>query len=235
MRTSKRGLDLIKEFEGLRLTSYLCPAKVWTIGYGHTSAAGEPLVKRGMRITKARAEEILRADLATYEAGVLAAVSVPITQGQFDALVSFAYNCGVGALRKSTLLKRVNAKQFDRVPAEFMKWTRAGGKELPGLVRRRRAECALWRGVSDGPPATLDRAAPDEPQPTKKITQSREANAAIAAGGASAVAAIAEVAPHATSLGDALGRPALIALVVVILACAAIWWWRRERLMEEGA
>lgn len=236
MKTSQKGLDLIKEYEGLRLNAYLCPAKVWTIGYGHTSAAGAPAVRRGMKITKARAEEILRADLAKYEAGVLAAVSVPITQGQFDALVSFAYNCGVGALRKSTLLKRVNAKQFDRVPAEFMKWTRGGGKELPGLVRRRRAECALWRGVGDAPPPKPDaRVAPDEPKPTKKITQSREANAAIAAGGAGAVAAATEILPHTSTLSDALGRPALIALIVVVLACAAIWWWRRERLLEEGA
>lgn len=237
MKTSVAGLALIKQFEGLRLTAYLCPANVWTIGYGHTSAGGAPAVRQGMKITKARADEILRADLAKYEQGVTDAVSVQLTQSQFDALVSFAFNCGLGALRKSTLLKRVNAKQFDRVPAELMKWTRAGGRELPGLVRRRRAEAALWRNISDeaGVDPEEARVEPDTPKPSKKITESREANAAVLAGGASAAAAAAEVAPHAGTLSDALGRPAFIALIVVILACAAIWWWRRERLQEEGA
>ena len=128
MRMSADGLALVKEFEGLRLKAYKCPAAVWTIGYGHTSAAGSPEVNPGMEITKDEAEEILKRDMVQYEAGVEKLVKVELTQGQFDALVDFAYNAGVGALAKSTLLKRVNEERFDDVPAEFMKWTKGGGK-----------------------------------------------------------------------------------------------------------
>ena len=139
MRMSDAGIALIKEFEGCRLTAYKCPAGVWTIGYGHTSAAGSPEVTPGMTITQQEAEDILRRDLVKYENGVIKLVNVDLTQGQFDALVDFAYNAGVGALGKSTLLKKVNAEDFDAVPTELMKWTKAGGRELAGLVRRRRA------------------------------------------------------------------------------------------------
>jgi lysozyme len=116
-----------------------------------------------------------------------------------------------------------------------MKWTRAGGKELPGLVRRRRAECALWRGVTDSKPKDAVRVVPDQPQPPRTISQSKEANAALTAGGAGAIAAATEILPHTSTVSDALGRPALIALIVVVIACAAIWYWRRQRLLEEGA
>jgi lysozyme len=237
MQTSQKGVDLIKEFEGLRLKAYLCPARVWTIGYGHTTAAGPPIVQPGMTITKAQAEEILRSDLGKYEAGVLNLVKVSLTQSQFDALVSFAYNCGVGALARSTLLKRVNAGRFDAVPAELMKWTKAGGRELAGLVRRRRAEAALWRAVDERAPVDPDEsgASPEIPKPSKSMAKSREGNAALAAGGAAAVTAIGEAASHVGTLSDALGRPAVLVLIVVALACAAIWYWRRQRLQEEGA
>ena len=118
MRMSADGLALVKEFEGLRLKAYKCPAGVWTIGYGHTSAAGSPAVNPGMEITKEEAEEILKHDMVQYEAGVERLVKVELTQGQFDALVDFAYNAGVGALAKSTLLKKVNAEKFDEVSEE---------------------------------------------------------------------------------------------------------------------
>jgi len=98
MRMSAEGLGLVKEFEGLRLKAYKCPAAVWTIGYGHTSAAGAPTVNPGMEITKEEAEAILKRDMVQYEAGVEKLVKVELTQGQFDALVDFAYNAGVGAL-----------------------------------------------------------------------------------------------------------------------------------------
>lgn len=237
MQTSQKGVDLIKEFEGLRLKAYLCPARVWTVGFGHTTSAGPPVVQPGMTITKDQAEEILRSDLTKYEAGVLKLVKVPMTQGQFDALVSFAYNCGVGALAKSTLLKRVNAGRFGAVPAELMKWTKAGGRELAGLVRRRRAEAALWRAVDEAAPVYVDeaRASPELPTPSKTMAGSREGNAALAAGGAAAVTAIGEAASHVGTLSDALGRPAVLVLIGVAFLCAAIWCWRRQRLQEEGA
>jgi lysozyme len=140
-RIGKAGLDLIKEFEGLKLRAYLCPAKVWTIGYGSTG----PHVTAGKVITEAEAEALLREDLARFERAVTGFVTAGLTQNQYDALVSFAFNVGISALERSTLLKRVNAKRFDDVPAEFAKWNRAAGRPLAGLTRRRAAEAALFK------------------------------------------------------------------------------------------
>ena len=239
MRMSAAGLATVKEFEGLRLKAYKCPASVWTIGYGHTSAAGNPIVTPELVITKDEAEEVLARDMEQYEEGVRKYVKVDLTQGQFDALVDFAYNAGVGALQKSTLLKKVNAQKFDEVPAEFMKWTRGGGKELPGLVRRRRAEVKLWRGLDTEKPVPVDeaRAEPDQPKASKSIMQSKEANGAVIAGGAGAIAVVQEVMPIIKEGGDmlsAMSGTALVCLVIVV-AAAAVWYFRKQRLDEEGA
>lgn len=239
MRMSAAGLATVKEFEGLRLKAYKCPAAVWTIGYGHTSAAGNPIVTPEFVITKDEAEEILERDMVQYEDGVKKLVKVEITQGQFDALVDFAYNAGVGALQKSTLLKKVNAEKFDEVPAEFMKWTKGGGKELPGLVRRRRAEVKLWRGLDTEKPVSVDeaRAEPDLPVPKKSIMQSKEANGAVIAGGAGAIAVVQEVMPIVKEGGNMLSAMSGTALVclVIMVAAGAIWYFRKQRLDEEGA
>ena len=239
MRMSAAGLATVKEFEGLRLKAYKCPAAVWTIGYGHTSAAGAPIVNPDLVITKDEAEEVLARDMEQYEEGVRKYVKVDLTQGQFDALVDFAYNAGVGALAKSTLLKKVNAEKFDEVPAEFMKWTKGGGKELPGLVRRRRAEVKLWRGLDTEKPVPVDeaRAEPDQPKASKSIVQSREANAAVAAGGLGTIAVVQEVMPMVRESGDLLGSlsPTVLILFVIIAAAGAVWYFRKQRLDEEGA
>lgn len=239
MRMSAEGLALVKEFEGLRLKSYRCPAGIWTIGYGHTSSAGAPTVDSGLEITKEEAEAILRRDMVQYEDGVKKLVKVELSQGQFDALVDFAYNAGVGALAKSTLLKKVNAEKFDEVPAEFMKWTRGGGKELPGLVRRRRAEVKLWRNLDTEKPISVEesRAEPDLPAPKKSIVQSKEANGAVIAGGAGAIAVVQEVMPIVREGGDLLSAMNTTAVVclVIVLAAASIWYFRKQRLDEEGA
>jgi len=241
MKTSEAGLRLIKEFEGFRSKAYVCPAGVLTIGYGHTSAAGEPAVVRGMEITNGVAHEILRSDLERFERGVTRLVKVDLEQNQFDVLVSFAFNCGLGNLKKSTLLKRVNAKRFEDVPAELMKWTKGGGKVLPGLVRRRRAEAEMWQRLG-AESESETRSTPDTPTPSKKITQSKEAGAAAVAGGAGAIAAAQEVIPAVqqaggiiSGLSEALGRPAVIAFIVVAIAAAGIWYWRKQRLNEEAA
>lgn len=236
MRTSQAGQNLIKEFEGLRLNAYRCPAGVLTIGYGHTSAAGPPTVTSTMKISQAEAEQMLANDLLRYEVAVEKAVIVPLTQNQFDALVSFAYNCGIGALQKSTLLKRLNRGEYDAVPAELMKWNKAGGKELAGLTRRRRAEAKMWRGIDSRAPVPVEeaRTAPDSPKPKKKITQSREANAAAGIAGTATVTAVIEAAPHVQTLTDALGRPVVIVLLVIAAAALAIWWFRKQRLEETG-
>ena len=144
MKTSPAGLALIKEFEGCRLTAYKCPAGVLTIGYGHTSAAGSPPVTSGQRITQAEADAILIRDLAKYEAPVLRLVKVPMTQGQFDALVSLCYNIGAGNLAKSSVVRLLNAGDVRGATGAFAAWNKGGGKVLPGLVRRRKAEAALF-------------------------------------------------------------------------------------------
>lgn len=156
MKTSDRGVALIKAHEGLRLTAYTDPVGVWTIGYGHTTAAGPPKVERGMKITDAGADAILRQDLAKFEGYVSSAVKVPLNQNEFDALVSFTFNLGPGNLRSSTLLKKLNAGDRAGAADEFLKWTKAGGKTLPGLVKRREAERALFRA----PDASVPRPAP---------------------------------------------------------------------------
>ena len=144
MKTGPKGIALIKEFEGLELTAYLCPAKVWTVAHGHTSAAGAPKVFPGMKVTAAEAEEILKRDLGKYEAAVNSMVNVPLTQEQFDCLVSWCYNVGPGNFAGSTLLRKLSSGDYASVPAELNKWTRAGKAILSGLVRRRKAEGALW-------------------------------------------------------------------------------------------
>lgn len=143
-KTATKGIELIKEFEGCRLTAYKCPAGVWTIGYGHTGTVDGKLIGNGMTITAAKATELLKKDLAEFEAAVNGCVTVPITQNMFDALVSFSFNVGAGALRRSTLLRKLNAKDYDGAAAEFPLWNKAGGKVLNGLVRRRERERQLF-------------------------------------------------------------------------------------------
>ncbi|MEG2347239.1 MAG: lysozyme [Cetobacterium sp.] len=139
MRISQRGIDLIKSFEGLYLEAYKCPAGVWTIGWGTTKG-----VTPGMKITKEKAEELLRGDLVKFEAAVERNVKVPINQNMFDSLVSFTYNLGEGNLKSSTLLKKLNAKDYYGTSQEFQRWNKAGGKVLNGLIRRREAERDLF-------------------------------------------------------------------------------------------
>ena len=139
MNISEAGIQLIKKFEGCSLKAYKCPAGIWTIGYGHTSG-----VKEGQTITKKEAEAYLKQDLITFETFVSNLVTVAINQNQFDALVSFCYNLGPGNLRSSTLLKRINAGDFNGAAEQFDRWVYAGGKKLSGLVKRRAAEKALF-------------------------------------------------------------------------------------------
>jgi lysozyme len=142
---NKEGKDLIKSYEGLRLTAYKCSANVDTIGYGNTFYEDGTKVKPGDKINIARANKLFDFIIDKFAARVKDLVKSDINENQFAALVSFAYNCGIAALGKSTLLKKVNANPDDpTIRAEFMKWTRAGGKQLTGLVRRRRSESDLY-------------------------------------------------------------------------------------------
>lgn len=139
MKISQTGIDLIKSFEGCYLKAYKCPAGVWTIGYGHTGG-----VKEGQTINHAQAVVMLQTDLTSYEMAVNTNVKVAINQNQFDALVSFAFNCGNNALRTSVLLKLLNQGDYIAAANQFDLWVNGGGKKLPGLVRRRAAEKALF-------------------------------------------------------------------------------------------
>jgi uncharacterized protein (TIGR02594 family) len=140
LELSNNGIDLIGSFEGLRLDAYQCDAGVWTIGYGHTGSDVHP----GQHISESRAKELLRQDVESAENAVKDLVDVPLSQGQFDALVSFTFNCGKGALAKSTLLEKLNSGDYEGAQAEFGRFVHAGGVELPGLVRRRKAEAELF-------------------------------------------------------------------------------------------
>lgn len=145
--TSSEGLALIKAYEGLHLTEYKCPAGIWTIGYGHTGYDRQAM---GKVITEAKAEQLLKKDLARFEERVNRLVKVELTQGQFDALVAFDFN--TGALHTSTMLKHLNAGNYTAAANEFPKWSKAkvGGvlKVLNGLLKRRNAEQALFLGKS---------------------------------------------------------------------------------------
>jgi lysozyme len=141
---SKAGIDLIKQFEGCKLTAYPDPGTggaPWTIGWGATG----PDIRRGLTWTQEQADARLEADVQRFARGVDDLVE-EATQSQFDALVSFAYNVGRGALASSTLLKKHRAGDYAGAAAEFARWNKAGGRVLPGLTRRRAAEAAIYRG-----------------------------------------------------------------------------------------
>lgn len=145
-QTSQKGLNLIKSFEGLSLKPYLCPAGIPTISYGLTYYSNGTKVKLTDKpITQQEADTMLMNALKHYEQGVDSFTTDSVNQNQFDALVSFAYNCGLGNLKSSTLLKKVNANPNDpTIRQEFLKWNKGGGKVLPGLTKRRTAEANLY-------------------------------------------------------------------------------------------
>lgn len=142
MQTSKTGFDLIKHYEGLKLTAYPDPATgstPWTIGYGSTAG-----VKQGMKINESQANSMLRADVAKFEKDINRLVKVKLTQSQFDALVSFVYNLGPTNFANSTLLTQLNAGNYKLVPDQIRRWNKANGKVMAGLVRRRESEAKLF-------------------------------------------------------------------------------------------
>ena len=196
MRTSPNGVALIKRFEGLELEAYQDIAGIWTIGYGHTG----PDVKPGMKITEAEAEALLKRDLKPREEAVARLVNVPLNQNEFDALVSFVYNVGAEAFRKSTALKRLNKN--DRIgAAEALTWwnkATVGGvlREVAGLTRRRAAERALFLEPVNPPIVKGDdkvaensRVTPIEDAPRRpNLAESRSVQGATVAGGAGVAA-----------------------------------------------
>jgi lysozyme len=143
MRTSKRGVSLIKAVEGLRLKSYQDSVGVWTIGYGATRG-----ITAGMAITNEQAERMLMNDIGRFEPEVERLVKVPLNQGQWDGLMSFTYNLGAANLGSSTLLKLLNASDYAGAAEQFLRWNKAGGKVLAGLTKRRASERAMFLGAA---------------------------------------------------------------------------------------
>lgn len=141
MYISERGVKLIKDFEGFSSKTYVCPAGYKTIGYGHISD------NNINDITKDEADKLLAEDIYKAERSVKRNIKVDLSQGQFDALVSFAFNLGGAALQRSTLRQKVNREEHQDVPKEFMRWVYAGGIALAGLVKRREAEAEVYSSL----------------------------------------------------------------------------------------
>lgn len=150
--TTRRGVDLVMSHEGFSAFPYLCPAGWWTIGYGHTKG----VTKATKPISKVVARELLEADLATAESAVGRLIRVELTDGQFDALVSFTFNLGGGALQRSTLRQKLNRGEFEEAADEFKKWVWGGGRKLPGLVRRRADERELFLSDMNAPAVAVE-------------------------------------------------------------------------------
>lgn len=220
-RTSQNGIELVKRFEGLHrvqpdgtVSSYRCPAGKWTIGYGSTRG-----IRSGMKFTVEQCEERLLEDLRDTEAAVKRNVLVPLSQVQFDALVSWTFNLGEGNLRASTLLKKLNKGDYLSVPSEMIKWNKAtvnGTKQvLPGLTRRRAAEAALWSldarlPSEDGGDILPQRIVAEAPKPLSK------SRTMAGAGMAGAATALGEIAPQIEALVPYSESLKIIFLVVAL-------------------
>lgn len=156
MIVNQAAIDLIKEFEGFEPKAYRDPVGIWTIGYGTTEMAGVGIdPKAGMTITHDDAERYLQLAVQKFAASVEDLIDVPVTENQFGALVSLAYNIGPSALAKSTVMKRLNAGDYQGAADAFAMWNKAGGKVLPGLTRRRAAERALFLKADADPRESL--------------------------------------------------------------------------------
>ena len=210
-KINAEGLALIKQWEGCKFEAYRDVGGVWTIGYGHTRTA-----KQGMVITEAEADRLLQQDLAVFEAEVARAVDVDLTDNQFAALVSWSYNIGVGAMRRSSLIRKLNAGEYDAVPSELARWNKVQGKVVKGLSNRRAAEAGLWARGAFVASRNIEPAAPAEASPGKD---------ASALGGVAAAAAAA--APALTSLGGVHWSVGVV-LVAGLVGLAAIWLLRRR-------
>jgi lysozyme len=223
MKMTEEGLALIRQYEGFRGKAYRDPVGIWTIGYGHTSSAGAPEVTPGLVISRDEAAAILVRDVAKFADGVRREVKTPLNDAQFSALVSFAYNVGLGAFKKSSVLAAINANDFEAVPRRLNLWVKAGGHVLPGLVKRRAAEGALF--LSAKPVSPVDVPHPVEPIRGKPMGKSKTAWSA----GLAALVAVAQGFLLAgAKLAAGIAALAIVALAVVII---------RERYLksrEEG-
>ena len=229
MLVNNKTKELIKRYEGKRLRAYRCSAGVLTIGYGHTSAAGAPKVTPGMTISEKEANAIFDRDIERFAAKVEDLIKVEITDNQFGACVSLAFNIGVGAFSKSSVLRFINQNKFDNAADAFALWNKAGGRVLPGLTKRRAAEAALFQedDVDEEDEVNTARV-PDTPH-GKPATQSTTNIAAVATAAAGVSAAAKEVVDNTHSIFSS-SNLIMFGLVAVIVAGAA--WVIRERWMK---
>ena len=228
-RVNAETLEHIKRWEGLELEAYQDVAGVWTIGYGHTKT-----VKPGMKITKAKAEALLKQDLNEAETAVSKMVKRPLTDNQFGALVSFVFNVGVRAFRNSTLLAKLNDGDYNRVPGELMRWNKArvNGKMVPveGLTNRRAAEGGLW---SKGAPVASNTV---EAAPQRAAASKSDAGASVGAFGSATtlLSTLDDHSDHISTLSWFLTDKGIISLIAGIafagcLAFLAYSYWKRSR------
>lgn len=216
------NIDIIKESEGLRLEAYLpTPNDVWTIGYGHTKTA-----HASMTITEAQAEQLLRSDLDWAEAAVNSLVKVGLTQHQYDALVSFVFNIGETNFSTSTLLRKLNAGDYEGAANEFPRWNKQKGTVLQGLVNRRHKEM-LYFLVPDMSAVPIKTAKPDPVKPMKPMFTSKEliaGTSAVLTGGAGVLGAVGNVPQIILSSG----------LTIALLGFGAFVLWNRIQARKMG-
>lgn len=255
---SPAGLKLIQSFEGCekamkgtrRFKAYVDPVGVLTIGWGHTNATGRAFSAESVW-TQAECNAALREDMAKFESAVRSLSKIPLAQCQFDALVSFAYNCGAGNLKSSTLLRKVNRRDFAGAAREFAKWNKAGGRVLKGLTRRRAAEATLFAGAGciavdareDGPMAqAVD--APTEPGLVETTLNSKIGRTGLGLGTADAaqtIDAIGDAAAKVQSAKDtaetlglwdiaaqALQSPRVLFGIAALIAIGLLIYWRHR-------
>jgi lysozyme len=255
MRLGPGGTALIQSYEKLRLRAYRDSKGVPTIGWGHTRAAGGLAFELGDMWTREQADGQFAMDVRKFENIVNECVKVPLTQNEFDALMSFEFN--TGGLAKSALLKKLNAGNKKSVPSELLKWTKCGGVELAGLVRRRKDEVHLWLEVdTTAAPEEVAGSAetPDAPKP-KGMVRSKIGNGSIAVGVAAAAETVKQVSavteqvsstaktahdivttPMLVHIVDAvLAHPALLVAVGATAITAAIWFWRWQDMQGEAS
>ena len=240
MKTSQKGIDLIKQFEGFRSKAYRDVVGVWTIGYGFTKN-----VKEGDTMTRAEAEIRLVRELEPYEKAVLAACTLPPNQHQFDALVCCAWNIGIAGIRKSSMIRAHNRGDFQAAARAFSLWNKAGGKVWPGLTRRRAAEAALYLTPVEMPkpdPAVNFTAEEDTPplepmpqavEPERPMTQSSIVRASTVAGGTAALAGVAETVNTVSSIKYGLNSlGSWMVPLLLLVTVAAVGWAIYERLRQ---
>jgi lysozyme len=252
MKVNENGIALICEFEGCRTQAYQDPVGVWTIGYGHTSMAGSPEVTSGLAISGEEARTILCRDLEVFSSRVRASIRTLLNDNQFSALVSFAFNVGLGNFRESSVLTAVNSGDFGSVPLRLALWVKAGGTILPGLIRRRAAEGALFiqpdacavasmstQAQGDSPPLSevgsqvASSGQPVEPVLGKRFQQSYINIAAVLSGIGGLVSSAAR---YLTELFGEYGSLLLEIGAVSVVVLAAVWiiYERQRKAREDG-